>query len=56
MALIIQKQEGTTTATVSKPQLCHTCRLHKQGLFRRDVYGKPQCADCARMAGHPIDD
>lgn len=55
MALIVQKSQITTSDGPVKPNLCHTCGERKPGLFTHDVYGKPQCADCARASGKPID-
>lgn len=54
MALKVERV-GTTTDTMgSKPNLCHTCKERKTGVFTLDVYAKPQCGDCARAQGKPI--
>ena len=49
MALRVE-YKGTTSDMKSKPNLCHTCRERKEGLFTVDVYGKPMCYDCGVAA------
>lgn len=55
MGLIIERR-GTTTENLRRaPMQCHTCKLRKDMLFTVDANGRPQCADCARAEGHPVD-
>ena len=58
MALKVERRGGPNTTdsmAANKPALCHTCKQRKPGLFTTDVYGNPQCADCARAQNRPID-
>jgi len=53
MALRVE-YKGTTSETKGKPNLCHTCKERKDGIFTTDVYMKPMCYDCAVKAGRMV--
>ena len=50
MALKIERRGTTSDSITGKPNLCHTCKERKQGIFTTDVYMKPMCYDCAVAA------
>ena len=57
MALIVQREANLTTSDSlrGKPQLCHTCRERKTGVFTLDAEQKPMCNDChVSLRGRPI--
>jgi hypothetical protein len=55
MALVKQDVKTTSETILTKGPICHVCRERKSGLYGRDVYGNPRCADCCRAANQPID-
>jgi hypothetical protein len=54
MALKVERVGTTSDSIGTKPNLCHTCKERKTGLFTTDVYGKPMCYDCAVIAGRMV--
>ena len=54
MALKIERRGTTSDNLNQKPNLCHTCKERKTGLFTVDVYNRAMCYDCAVAAGRMV--
>jgi hypothetical protein len=54
MALKVERRGATSQNLTGKPEMCHTCKERKPGLFTTDVYMKPMCYDCAVKAGRMV--
>jgi hypothetical protein len=54
---LINNRVGTTSSTIrTKPRQCHTCKEYKEGIFRLDGNGRPQCYDCMPEKEKPLYD